>query len=78
MEENYQNAYKYLIEPLRSGGAGGGGRMGEEAVRCAPAPAAEANITPLTWKTRMMMCVYQCALCVSVCVCGTAYGYSRQ
>lgn len=40
MEENYQNAYKYLIEPLRSSGVGGGGRTAQEALRCAPAPAA--------------------------------------
>lgn len=64
MEESYQNAYKYLIEPLRSGGAGGGGRASEEALRCAPSPAAEANIRVHTCKTRMMMCVFTSVFCV--------------
>lgn len=38
------------------------------AVRCAPAPAAEAKIMLLTWKTRMM-CFYQCVLCLCDCMC---------
>lgn len=70
MEENYQNAYKYLMEPLRSGRAGGGGR---EAHRRAPAPAAKANITLLTWKMRMNACVYQCVSIARVCVCRPAW-----
>lgn len=39
MEEHYQNAYKYLIEPQRSSGEGWGG-VGW--LRCAPALASRS------------------------------------
>lgn len=65
MEDNYQNAYKYLIyiatEEHRSSG---GGRTGEKAFRCAAAPAAKANITVHPRKTAFIsvycVCNYVC------------------
>lgn len=70
-DREWKKTIKMLINILWSSGEGErgrGGRKGEEAVRCTPAPTAERNITLLTWKTKMMLCVNQCVVRMHDCM----------